>query len=496
MCSVVEIKNLDEYCIRYHSPESLENLDHLVRDRLKVVNINLRDGEEEEEEEIHPLFRRQEQTEESLVSVLENNNQTDTIILQFSKSIPAAEEDKNEPAVAGDIRTKENWDEGIDKEGREDGRMEETAPPKDFERKESNHTLEPKQSTDILPLNQPTGPTTSGENEPPSSSNSVRIVSPVKSKPDKSVDYYPPKPDNSDSRPYSGGDKTVVSRRQENFPEPTSPSLEVTLVASNIRKPGRSFSSAGRTEKQLGTSRGSENLNATISGPGHPGTTGSSQDKAAEPPPEFQNISNYSPGPRKPRRSITPSSLDKPRLSPSQVDHRPKSAPVFTKSKLLAASNSSILSPAPSNSKTSPAPSNSKPSPVPVLSNPRPAPPNYKPTPASTSNKPFAPATQPSEKFKSQSSQAVRLRTISSGAPVDPSPGMKDCSTSPYASDNDERDEDIKKDGRWDASKDQSGVKNKDESEVDSKDEDKGSGFNFGKKWSYLEGNLIISLRK
>ena len=79
---------------------------------------------------------------------------------------------------------------------------------------------------------------------------------------------------------------------------------------------------------------------------------------------------------------------------------------------------------------------------------------------------------------------------------MDPSPGMKDCSTSPYASDNDERDEDIKKDGRWDASKDQSGVKNKDESEVDSKDEDKGSGFNFGKKWSYLEGNLIISLRK
>ena len=27
---MVEIKNLDEYCIRYHSPESLESLDHLV----------------------------------------------------------------------------------------------------------------------------------------------------------------------------------------------------------------------------------------------------------------------------------------------------------------------------------------------------------------------------------------------------------------------------------------------------------------------------------
>ena len=26
MCSVVEIKNLEEYCISYHSPESLENL--------------------------------------------------------------------------------------------------------------------------------------------------------------------------------------------------------------------------------------------------------------------------------------------------------------------------------------------------------------------------------------------------------------------------------------------------------------------------------------
>jgi hypothetical protein len=59
MCSVVEIKNLDEYCIRYHSPESLESLDHLVRDRIKVVDINIGDEEEEEEDElIHPLFRR------------------------------------------------------------------------------------------------------------------------------------------------------------------------------------------------------------------------------------------------------------------------------------------------------------------------------------------------------------------------------------------------------------------------------------------------------
>ncbi len=56
---MVEIKNLDEYCIRYHSPESLESLDHLVRDRIKVVDINIGDEEEEEEDElIHPLFRR------------------------------------------------------------------------------------------------------------------------------------------------------------------------------------------------------------------------------------------------------------------------------------------------------------------------------------------------------------------------------------------------------------------------------------------------------
>jgi hypothetical protein len=58
MCSVVEIKNLDEYCIRYHSPESLESLDHLVKDRIKVVDINIGDEEEEEDELIHPLFRR------------------------------------------------------------------------------------------------------------------------------------------------------------------------------------------------------------------------------------------------------------------------------------------------------------------------------------------------------------------------------------------------------------------------------------------------------
>ncbi len=56
---MVEIKNLDEYCIRYHSPESLESLDHLVRDRIKVVDINIGNEEEEEDDElIHPLFRR------------------------------------------------------------------------------------------------------------------------------------------------------------------------------------------------------------------------------------------------------------------------------------------------------------------------------------------------------------------------------------------------------------------------------------------------------
>ncbi len=55
---MVEIKNLDEYCIRYHSPESLESLDHLVRDRIKVVDINIGNEEEEEDELIHPLFRR------------------------------------------------------------------------------------------------------------------------------------------------------------------------------------------------------------------------------------------------------------------------------------------------------------------------------------------------------------------------------------------------------------------------------------------------------
>ena len=64
MCSVVEIKNLEEYCIRYHSPESLESLDHLVKDRLKVVNITIDNDDdednddEEEEENVHPLFRR------------------------------------------------------------------------------------------------------------------------------------------------------------------------------------------------------------------------------------------------------------------------------------------------------------------------------------------------------------------------------------------------------------------------------------------------------
>jgi hypothetical protein len=73
MCSVVEIKNLDEYCIRYHSPESLESLDHLVRDRIKVVDINIGDEEEEEDELIHPLFRRRwnQQTDEEDEHLLE-----------------------------------------------------------------------------------------------------------------------------------------------------------------------------------------------------------------------------------------------------------------------------------------------------------------------------------------------------------------------------------------------------------------------------------------
>ena len=73
MCSVVEIKNLDEYCIRYHSPESLENLDHLVKERTKVININLEEVEEEENEsEVHPFFRRNDPSE-SLISALEIN---------------------------------------------------------------------------------------------------------------------------------------------------------------------------------------------------------------------------------------------------------------------------------------------------------------------------------------------------------------------------------------------------------------------------------------
>ena len=73
MCSVVEIKNLDEYCIRYHSPESLENLDHLVKERTKKININLEEVEEEENEsEVHPFFRRNDPSE-SLISALEIN---------------------------------------------------------------------------------------------------------------------------------------------------------------------------------------------------------------------------------------------------------------------------------------------------------------------------------------------------------------------------------------------------------------------------------------
>lgn len=84
MCSVVEIKNLDEYCIRYHSPESLENLDHLVKERTKVINIHLEEVEEEEDEsEVHPFFRRNDPPE-SLISALEIN-------LQDSKQIAQAE---------------------------------------------------------------------------------------------------------------------------------------------------------------------------------------------------------------------------------------------------------------------------------------------------------------------------------------------------------------------------------------------------------------------
>ena len=42
MCSVVEIKNLEEYCISYHSPESLENLDHLVKVGQRIGLIPIR----------------------------------------------------------------------------------------------------------------------------------------------------------------------------------------------------------------------------------------------------------------------------------------------------------------------------------------------------------------------------------------------------------------------------------------------------------------------
>ncbi len=83
---MVEIKNLDEYCIRYHSPESLESLDHLVRDRIKVVDINIGNEEEEEDEDelIHPLFRRRWD---------QQNDEEDEHLLEVSS--PAAAETKN-----------------------------------------------------------------------------------------------------------------------------------------------------------------------------------------------------------------------------------------------------------------------------------------------------------------------------------------------------------------------------------------------------------------
>ena len=55
MCSVVEIKNLEEYCIHYHSLDSMETVDGLLRKgSLRLV------GGQEGEDEIHPLFRREE----------------------------------------------------------------------------------------------------------------------------------------------------------------------------------------------------------------------------------------------------------------------------------------------------------------------------------------------------------------------------------------------------------------------------------------------------
>ncbi len=83
---MVEIKNLDEYCIRYHSPESLESLDHLVRDRIKVVDINIGNEEEEEDEDelIHPLFRRRWDQE---------NDEEDEHLLEVRN--PVAAETKN-----------------------------------------------------------------------------------------------------------------------------------------------------------------------------------------------------------------------------------------------------------------------------------------------------------------------------------------------------------------------------------------------------------------